>query len=86
MGKVVCDSKSSVFRAFHLSCVSLFPNGIVNALCCVFSVDDHGVHGEMRNDAMSVAATALDTNNEEKDISKHIKVTSFVAVLFLLIL
>ena len=37
-------------------------------------VDDHGVHGEMRNDAMSVAATALDTNHEEKDISKYIKV------------
>lgn len=37
-------------------------------------MDDHGIHGEMRNDAMNVAATALDTNPEEKDISKHIKV------------
>jgi dynein light chain LC8-type len=41
-------------------------------------VDDHGVHGEMRNDAMNVAATALDTNPEEKDISKHIKVCLFL--------
>ena len=38
------------------------------------TVDDHGVHGEMRNDAMNVAAVALETNPEEKDISKHIKV------------
>jgi hypothetical protein len=36
-------------------------------------VDDHGIHGEMRNDAMNVAAVALETNPEEKDISKHIK-------------
>jgi hypothetical protein len=44
-------------------------------------VDDHGVHGEMRNDAMNVAATALDTNPEEKDISKHIKVLSISILL-----
>ncbi len=37
-------------------------------------MDDHGVHGEMRNDAMNVAAVALESNHEEKDISKHIKV------------
>lgn len=37
-------------------------------------MDDHGAHGEMRHDAMNVAAVALETNNEEKDISKHIKV------------
>lgn len=37
-------------------------------------VDDHGVHGEMRNDAMNVASVALETNQEEKDISRHIKV------------
>ena len=37
-------------------------------------MDDHGVHGEMRNDAMNVAAVALEANPEEKDISKHIKV------------
>jgi len=40
----------------------------------IFAVDDHGVHGEMRNDAMNVAAVALEANPEEKDISKHIKV------------
>ena len=44
-----------------------------SALICV-TVDDHGVHGEMRNDAMNVAAVALEANPEEKDISKHIKV------------
>ena len=47
------------FRLFSYNCLS---------------VDDHGVHGEMRNDAMNVAANALETNPEEKDISKHIKV------------
>jgi hypothetical protein len=41
---------------------------------CDLTVDDHGVHGEMRNDAMNVAAVALEANPEEKDISKHIKV------------
>ena len=40
----------------------------------VNEVDDHGVHGEMRNDAMNVASVALETNQEEKDISRHIKV------------
>lgn len=40
-------------------------------------VDDHGVHGEMRNDAMNVAAVALEANPEEKDISKHIKVCMY---------
>ena len=32
------------------------------------------MHGEMRNDALNVAAVALEANPEEKDISKHIKV------------
>ena len=41
-------------------------------------MDDHGVHGEMRNDAMNVAAVALEANPEEKDISKHIKVSFLV--------
>lgn len=45
---------------------------ISNNLCLL--VDDHGVHGEMRNDAMNVASVALETNQEEKDISRHIKV------------
>jgi hypothetical protein len=53
----------------------LTPSCSFNLICGV--VDDHGVHGEMRNDAMNVAATALDTNPEEKDISKHIKVPCF---------
>ena len=40
----------------------------------VCDMDDHGVHGEMKNDALKVAAAAIDGNQEEKDISKHIKV------------
>ena len=48
----------------------------------VVVVDDHGIHGEMRNDALNVAAVALDTNPEEKDISKHIKVSSFFRLFF----
>lgn len=43
-------------------------------------MDDHGVHGEMRNDAMNVAAVALEANPEEKDISKHIKVCYWFCV------
>ena len=39
----------------------------------ICDMDDHGVRGEMKNDAMSVAAAALEGNQEEKDISKHIK-------------
>jgi hypothetical protein len=37
-------------------------------------MDDHGIHGEMKNDAMKVAAAALEASPEEKDISRHIKV------------
>ena len=40
----------------------------------VCDMDDHGVHGEMKNDALKVAAAAIEGNQEEKDISKHIKV------------
>ena len=39
----------------------------------VCDMDDHGVHGEMKNDALKVAAAAIEGNQEEKDISKHIK-------------
>ena len=39
----------------------------------VCDMDDHGIYGEMKNDAMSVSAAALEANQEEKDISKHIK-------------
>lgn len=39
----------------------------------ICDMDDHGVHGEMKNDALSVAAVAIEGNQEEKDISKHIK-------------
>lgn len=46
--------------------------GTGNKMIC--DMDDHGVHGEMKNDALNVAAAALETNQEEKDISKHIKV------------
>mmetsp|Transcript_40909 Transcript_40909/g.41785 ORF Transcript_40909/g.41785 Transcript_40909/m.41785 type:complete len:99 (-) Transcript_40909:22-318(-) len=42
-----------------------------NKIIC--DMDDHGVHGEMRNDAMNIAAVALEANPEEKDISRHIK-------------
>eukprot|EP00597_Dinobryon_sp_UTEXLB2267_P016758 CAMPEP_0201092166 /NCGR_PEP_ID=MMETSP0812-20130820/722_1 /ASSEMBLY_ACC=CAM_ASM_000668 /TAXON_ID=98059 /ORGANISM="Dinobryon sp., Strain UTEXLB2267" /LENGTH=64 /DNA_ID=CAMNT_0047343579 /DNA_START=26 /DNA_END=217 /DNA_ORIENTATION=+ len=39
----------------------------------ICDMDDHGVHGEMKNDAFTVVAAALEANTEEKDISKHIK-------------
>ena len=39
----------------------------------VCDMDDHGVHGEMRGDAMNVAAAALEAHQEENNISKHIK-------------
>ena len=39
----------------------------------VCDMDDHGVHGEMKNDALSVAAVAIEGNQEERDIAKHIK-------------
>ena len=39
----------------------------------VCDMDDHGIHGEMKSDAMSVAAAALDLNSEERMISCHIK-------------
>jgi hypothetical protein len=48
--------------------------GIGTGSKMVCDMDDHGIHGEMKNDALNVAATALETNQEEKDISKHIKV------------
>jgi dynein light chain LC8-type len=40
----------------------------------VCDMDDHGEHHEMKNDAFKVAAQAIEANQEEKDISKHIKV------------
>jgi hypothetical protein len=40
----------------------------------------------MRNDAMNVAAVALETNPEEKDISKHIKVLQIFSNSFILTL
>lgn len=36
-------------------------------------VDDHGTNGDMRGDAQNIAANALESNTEEKDISKAIK-------------
>ena len=42
-----------------------------NKIIC--DMDDHGVHGEMKNDALNVAAAAIEANQEEKDISRHIK-------------
>ncbi len=70
----------SIVVFLTLSFLSLSP------LCLIYfilflSVDDHGIHGEMRNDAMNVAASALDTNPEEKDISKHIKVRHLLTLL-----
>lgn len=41
-------------------------------------MDDHGSHQEMKHDALSVAAAALEANPEEKDISKHIKVGGYL--------
>ena len=41
-----------------------------NKMVC--DMDDHA-HGEMKNDALNVGAAALEANQEEKDISKHIK-------------
>lgn len=45
-------------------------------------MDDHGAHGEMKHDALSVAAAALEANPEEKDISRHIKVLSLFLLEF----
>ena len=39
----------------------------------VCDMDDHGIHGEMKNDAQKVAAAAVEAHQEEKDVSKHIK-------------
>ena len=39
----------------------------------ICDMDDHGVHGEMKNDALQVAGSALEAHQEEKDISKYIK-------------
>jgi hypothetical protein len=74
-GKMICDSMPPppCLLEFSLS---------TSLLLLLPLVDDHGVHGEMRNDAMNVAATALDTNPEEKDISKHIKVSVLERSLF----
>lgn len=39
----------------------------------VCDMDDHGINGDMKIDAKKVAAAAVEANQEEKDISKHIK-------------
>lgn len=43
----------------------------VNKMVC--DMDDHGIYGEMKQDAFSVSAQALESNQEEKDISRYIK-------------
>ena len=47
-----------------------------NQMVC--DMDEHGTNGDMKGDALNVAATALETYQEEKDISRHIKVTMIV--------
>ena len=39
----------------------------------VCDMDDHGIHGKMKNDAQKVAAAAVEAHQEEKDVSKPIK-------------
>jgi dynein light chain LC8-type len=39
----------------------------------VTDMDEHGIQGDMKGDAMNVAAAALEAHQEEKDISKYIK-------------
>ena len=39
----------------------------------ICDMEEHGPNGDMRKDALSVAATALETNHEDSSISKHIK-------------
>ena len=41
----------------------------------VCDMDEHGTNGDMKSDALNVAGTALETYQEEKDISRHIKVS-----------
>jgi len=41
----------------------------------ICDMDEHGTMGDMKSDALNVAQTASDTYQEEKDISKFIKVT-----------
>lgn len=48
--------------------------GIGTGSKMICDMDEHGTNGDMKNDALNVAATALETNQEEKDISRHIKV------------
>ena len=43
-----------------------------NKMVC--DMDEHGTNGDMKNDALNVAATALETYQEENLISRHIKV------------
>ena len=43
-----------------------------NQMVC--DMDEHGTNGDMKSDALNVAGTALETYQEEKDISRHIKV------------
>lgn len=49
-------------------------------LCCFSAVDDHG---EMRVDAQSWAAAAIETKSDEKEISRAIKVYRINLVRFL---
>ena len=44
-----------------------------NQMVC--DMDEHGTNGDMKSDALNVAGTALETYQEEKDISRHIKVS-----------
>ena len=46
----------------------------------VCDMDEHGTNGDMKGDALNVAATALETYQEEKDISRHIKVVFTINV------
>ena len=50
-------------------------NGDDKMIC---DMDDHGINGDMRHDAMHVAGLALEANPEEKDVSKQIKVIHFL--------
>ena len=50
-------------------------NGDDKMIC---DMDDHGINGDMRHDAMHIAGVALEANPEEKDVSKQIKVIHFL--------
>ena len=61
-----------IHRSFGLEMSTSDSGGGPGKIIC--DMDDHGIHGEMKNDAMKVAAAALEASPEEKDISRHIKV------------